>query len=155
MIILTNERTYRFRMASFETQYMTGLYFRYPQSVNGGFVSEDFKDYVYDTSLADAYKLDLTKVNYAYKVKIAKGKPSWSPVSVFSDETKTYIQMPVTIANDDSMPSVYLVKGGDENLVNYRIVGNLYQIDTVLTDSDSYFLLKSGQKQKVEIHKGK
>lgn len=153
MIVLTNERTYRFRMASFENQYMTGLYFMYPQQVSGGYVSEDFDEYTYDTSTLGAYTLDLSKVDYGYKVKIAKGKPSWSPVSVFSDGVKTYIQMPVTIANDDSMPSIYLVKNGDENLVNYRIIGNLYQVDTVLSDKQ-YFSMKSGQKERVEIRKG-
>lgn len=154
MIVLTDQRTYRFRMASFENQYMTGLSFRYPvQLSDGTYVSEDFEQYIADTALSGAYSVDLTKVDYSYRVDIAKGKPNWAPITVYSDDTKTYMQLPVTIANSDSMPSVYLVKNGDENLVNYRIIGNIYQVDNVLNSSSEYFLLKSGQNEQVRVYK--
>ena len=74
-------------------------------------------------------------------------------ITVYSDATKTYMQLPVTIANNDSMPSVYLVKNGQENLVNYRIIGNIYQIDNVLSSSNEYFLMKSGQDEQVRIYR--
>lgn len=154
MIVLTDQRTYRFRMASFENQYMTGLSFRYPvQLSDGTYVSEDFEQYIADTALSGAYSVDLTKVDYSYRVDIAKGKPNWAPITVYSDDTKTYMQLPVTIANSDSMPSVYLVKNGDENLVNYRIIGNIYQVDNVLNSSSEYFLLKSGQDEQVRVYR--
>ena len=154
MIVLTDQRTYRFRMASFENQYMTGLSFRYPvQLSDGTYVSEDFEQYIADTALSGAYSVDLTKVDYSYRVDIAKGKPNWAPITVYSDDTKTYMQLPVTIANSDSMPSVYLVKNGDENLVNYRIIGNIYQVDNVLNSSNEYFLLKSGQDEQVRVYR--
>ena len=154
MIVLTDQRTYRFRMASFENQYMTGLSFRYPvQLSDGTYVSEDFEQYIADTALSGAYSVDLTKVDYSYRVDIAKGKPNWAPITVDSDDTKTYMQLPVTIANSDSMPSVYLVKNGDENLVNYRIIGNIYQVDNVLNSRSEYFLLKSGQDEQVRVYR--
>lgn len=154
MIVLTNQRTYYFRLASFETQYMTAVRFRYPiQLDNGSFVAEDFDEYIQNASLDAAYNVDMTKADYEYRVKVTKGKPSWTPITVFSDETKTYFQMPVTIANNDDMPSIYLVKKGDENLVNYRIIGNLYQIDMVIDDPSQYFLMKSGQKEQVRIYR--
>lgn len=154
MIVLTDQRTYRFRMASFENQYMTGLSFRYPlQLSDGTYVSEDFEQYIADTFLTDAYSVDLTKVDYSYRVDVAKGKPNWAPITVYSDDTKTYMQLPVSIANSDSMPSVYLVKNGDENLVNYRIIGNIYQVDNVLNSSSEYFLLKSGQDEQVRVYR--
>lgn len=152
MIVLTNQRTYRFRMASFENQYMTGLSFRYPvQLSDGTYVSENFEKYMADTFLTGAYSVDLTKVDYSYRVEVAKGKPTWSPVTVYSDDTKTYMQLPVSIANSDSMPSVYLVKNGQENLVNYRIIGNIYQIDNVISSENEYLLLKSGQDEQVRV----
>ena len=154
MIVLTDQRTYRFRMASFENQYMTGLSFRYPvQLSDGTYVSEAFEQYIADTALSGAYSVDLTKVDYSYRVDIAKGKPNWAPITVYSDDTKTYMQLPVTIANSDSMPSVYLVKNGDENLVNYRIIGNIYQVDNVLNSSREYFLHKSGQDEQVRVYR--
>ena len=71
-------------------------------------------------------------------------------MTVFSDQVKTYIQMPLRITTSDELPSVYVERDGEERLVNYRIFGNLYQIDTVITD-DQTIVMKSGQKQRVEI----
>lgn len=149
MIILTNERTYYFRMASFENSYMTAVRFRYPQPLSDGtFVAEDFSA---ETHAENSYSLDLSKVDYAYTWR-AKGRPAWEPVTVFSDEIKTYIQFPITMSNSDQLPSVYLHRDGEETLVNYRYVGNICQIDAVLTD-DQDFILKSGQKERVEIRR--
>ena len=154
MIVLTDQRTYRFRMASFENQYMTGLRFRYPvQLGDGTYVSEEFAKYSVDTTLAGAYSVDLTKVDYSYRIEKAKGKPSWTPITVYSDDKRTYMQMPVSLANSDELPSVYLVKNGSENLVNYRIIGNIYQVDNVLSDSNQYFLMKSGQDEQVRVYR--
>ena len=149
MIILTNERTYYFRMASFENSYMTALRFRYPiQLEDGTFVSEDFTE---TAGSVDGYQFDISKANYHYTMK-TKGRPAWEPVTIFSDDVKTYIQFPVSISNTDQLPSVYLRRDGEETLVNYRYFGNLCQIDTVLT-SDQRFILKSGQKEQVEIRR--
>lgn len=155
MIVLTDQRTYYFRIASFEKSYMTALRFNYPVDTGKGyFVTEDFEDYIIDAATATgAYSLDMTKAFYNYKIKVTKGKPAWTPQNVFSDEKKTYIQLPVTVANSDQLPSVYVIRNGEEALVNYRIMGNLYQIDTVIT-SNQTILLKSGEKEQVKITRG-
>lgn len=153
MIVLTDQRTYYFRVASFETSYMTALKFNYPvDSGKGYYVDEDFEDYIVDPSVVSdsAFSLDLTKVDYGYKIKQYKGKPAWTPQNVFSDATKTYIQLPVSVATSDELPSVYIIRGGEEALVNYRIIGNLYQLDTVITKNQT-ILLKSGEKEQVKI----
>ena len=149
MIILTNQRTYYFRLASFENSYMTAVRFRYPvQLDNGTFVSEDYAN---GSSSTSGYVFDVSKADYGYVVK-QKGRPAWEPVTVFSDDIKTYIQFPVSMSSSDQLPSVYLKRDGKETLVNYRFFNNLCQIDTVLTDDQS-FVLKSGQKESVEIRR--
>lgn len=154
MIVLTDQRTYYFRIASFDRSYMTALRFNYPVDTGKGYyVDADFEDYIVDTaSTADSiYSLDLSKVDYGYKIKIYKGKPDWTPQNVFSDTTKTYIQLPASaMEHTDQMPSVYIIKNNVESLVNYRIIGNIYQLDTVITDSQT-ILLKSGEKEQVKI----
>ena len=153
MIILTNERTYYFRMASFEESYMTALRFRYPQQLEDGtYLDETFSDYIYDPAVAEGYSFDMTKANYGYQVRVKSGKPSWKPVTVFSDDVKTYIQFPVDIQTSDELPSVYVIRNGEEALVNFRYIGNMCQIDTVITDRQK-ILLKSGQKDQIEIRK--
>ena len=153
MIVLTDQRTYYFRVASFETSYMTALRFNYPVDTGKGYyVDEDFEDYIVDPSVVNesAFSLDLSKVDYGYNIKQYKGKPVWTPQNVFSDTTKTYIQLPVSVASSDELPSVYIIRGGEEALVNYRIIGNLYQLDTVITKNQT-ILLKSGEKEQVKI----
>lgn len=157
MIVLTDQRTYYFRIASFETSYMTAFRFNYPvDSGEGYFVKEDYDQYINTSTVSDEslYKLDLSKVSYAYTIKKVKGNPSWTPQNVFSDDKKTYIQLPISILTSDELPSVYIQKGNEEALVNYRIIGNIYQLDTVITDSQS-ILLKSGQSEQVKVTRSK
>jgi type IV secretion system protein TrbG len=158
MIVLTDQRTYYFRIASFANSYMTALRFNYPvDSGEGYFLAEDYSDYIKDTSSDSevaGYNLDLSKVDYGYTIKKVRGVPSWTPQNVFSDGTKTYIQLPVSVLATDELPSVYIQKNNEEALVNYRIIGNIYQIDTVITDSQA-ILLKSGEKEQVKIVRSK
>lgn len=150
MIVLTDQRTYYFRLASFEDSYMTAVRFRYPVETPAGYFSEeDFNEYISNAGNGADYSFDIQKADYRYVIR-AKGKPSWEPVSVFSDDVKTYIQMPLAIRTTDELPSVYVQRDGEERLVNYRIFGNLYQVDTVITP-DQKIVMKSGQSQRVEI----
>lgn len=155
MILLTNERTYYFRIASFENTYMTALRFNYPVALgNGTFTSEDFAQYINgedEYNAENAFRLDLSKAYYDYEIKRYKGKPAWMPQAVFSDDLKTYIQFPVNVTINDDLPSVYVVKNKTESIVNFRMVSsNMYQLDTVISDNQM-ILLKSGEKEQVRI----
>lgn len=152
-ILLTNLRTYYFRIASFETYYFTALKFRYPtETADGVYIAEGYETAVAaQASSAGEYTVDLSNANYDYTIKAIKGKPTWTPQLVVSSGASTYIQFPVTIANSDDLPSLYLVKNKEETLINYRYVSsNLLKVDCVLT-GNQYFLLKSSQKEQVKI----
>jgi type IV secretion system protein VirB9 len=65
------------------------------------------------------------------------GSASWKPVRVFNDGRKTIIEMPGTMQQTEA-PTLLVVRkeGGmfrdDETvLVNYRVQGNRYIVDTV------------------------
>lgn len=157
MIVLTDQRTYYFRIASFPKSYMTALRFRYPAGTSEGFyVQEDFEKYIEEakaqTAEADSFTVDLNTVDYGYQIKATKGKPVWTPQLVFSTDTKTFIQLPPSTLVSSDMPSVYVVRNNTESLVNWRLKGNMYQIDTVITTNES-IRLKSGQKEQVTIVK--
>jgi type IV secretion system protein TrbG len=160
MILLTDQRTYYFRIASFPKSYMTALRFRYPQATEDGYyVQEDFAEFIEEQAITkstsgSAYSIDLTSAEYNYTIRTVKGKPAWTPQQAFSDATKTYIQFPVSILTSSDMPSVYVVRDNEETLVNYRYIGNIVQLDTVIT-SNEYILLKSGQNEQVKISKAK
>ncbi len=152
-ILLTNLRTYYFRIASFETYYFTALKFRYPTaSPDGVYIAEGFEQEIEERKMAASeYTIDLSHANYNYNIKATKGKPSWLPQLVVSSGVSTYIQFPVTVSNSDDLPSVYLVKNNEETLINYRYISsNLLKVDCVLTGNQS-FILKSSQKEQVKI----
>lgn len=158
MILLTDQRTYYFRIASFAKSYMTALRFRYPQaSGEGYYVQEDFADFIENNKInssvsGDSFSIDLTTAEYNYTIRVTKGKPAWTPQQVFSTSTKTYIQFPVSILTSMDLPSVYVLRDNTETLVNYRMAGNIYQLDTVLTNNEA-IILKSGQNELVKITK--
>jgi P-type conjugative transfer protein TrbG len=151
-ILLTNLRTYYFRIASFETYYFTALKFRYPtETADGVYVAEGFDKVIEEYKASSEYTIDLSNANYSYNIKATSGKPTWTPQLVVSSGVSTYIQFPVTVVNSDDLPSLYLVKNNEETLVNYRYVsGNLLKVDCVLT-GNQYFILKSSQKEQVKI----
>lgn len=157
MIILTDQRTYYFRIASFPKSYMTALRFRYPTaSSEGYFVAEDFENFIEESKTnvaeADSFTVDLNTVDYGYQIKVTKGKPVWTPQLVFSTDTKTFIQLPPSVMNSMDMPSVYVMRDNTESLVNWRMKGNMYQIDTVITTNEA-IRLKSGEKEQVTVTK--
>lgn len=159
MIVLTNERTYYFRIASFENSYMTALRFNYPQMLeNGTFVPEEVAEHFAEfsnnnNSETSNYSFDISKANYNYKIKKYKGNPSWIPQIVFSDLVKTYIQFPLSVLYSNELPSIYVLRNNAEELVNFRMMGensNMFEIDTVIGKNDA-ILLKSSPKEQVKI----
>ena len=73
----------------------------------------------------------------AYQIK---GKAPWKPLSVYTDGVKTYILMPESMKNAEA-PSLLLLRQGkrwtlfgsqEKVLVNYRVQGNWYVVDSVI-----------------------
>lgn len=156
MYVFTNERTYYFRIASFDKDFMTAVRFEYPDERNmfakvyeDG--SIDLLSYLENT---EGYKIDVATADYNYAIKTYRGNPVWTPTAVFSDHAKTCIQFPVSIKDSSELPMPYIVIDGRETLVNMHLSlnGNLMILDTVLTGKQT-ILLKSGAKQQVKIYR--
>ncbi|NDC60109.1 MAG: P-type conjugative transfer protein TrbG, partial [Alphaproteobacteria bacterium] len=56
--------------------------------------------------------------------------PPWTPVRVFDDGLKTWIEFPADIAASD-MPPLFVRTGEGAELVNYRVQRNRYIVDRV------------------------
>jgi len=66
------------------------------------------------------------------------GRAAWMPVSAYHDGSKTYIEMPRGMA-DTEAPALFVLKksglfgwGAQKNLVNYRVHGKWFVVDTVI-----------------------
>jgi type IV secretion system protein VirB9 len=70
-------------------------------------------------------------INEAYRIRPPRtGAPPWTPVSVFDDGLRTWIEFPADIAASD-MPPLFVRTGEGAELVNYRVQGTRYIVDRV------------------------
>jgi type IV secretory pathway VirB9-like protein len=86
------------------------------------------------------------------------GRAPWKPGRVYNDGTKTYIQMPRHV---EETPALFLVrKGGifglghQKNIVNYRVKGRWYVVDSVI-DRAALVVGTGSGAEKVTITKRK
>jgi len=70
-------------------------------------------------------------INEAYRIRPPRtGAPPWTPVRVFDDGFRTWIEFPADIAASD-MPPLFVRTGEGAELVNYRVQGARYIVDRV------------------------
>ena len=64
-----------------------------------------------------------------YRVRIVRGRaPAWTPVRVFDNGAKTWIQFPRDVAATD-LPPLFVITGDGAELVNYRVQDSSYMVD--------------------------
>lgn len=147
MMVLTNYRTYYFRLGSFENYYMTGVRFSYPTNIKN--VYEEYKENYASNA---AFSIDASKADYEYSLEIVLPKKSqsiaWAPTSVYSTGTHTFIVFPTSILTSTVLPSLSVSSDGGktEEIVFYRVNNNLWKIDFVLS-SNQMFVLKTSTEQ--------
>jgi type IV secretion system protein VirB9 len=153
LIVTTNRRTYHFRLRSHRTQFMPRVAFTYTEdalvkwdALKTREVKEKQERTIPQTG---EYLGDL---NFAYSVD---GTVAWKPIRVYNDGQKTIIQMPAAMAQTEA-PTLLVVRkdGGlftdDETvLVNYRIQGDRYIVDTIFDKAILIAGVGSGQDRVV------
>jgi P-type conjugative transfer protein TrbG len=135
LVVTTNRRAYHIRLRSHRTQYMPQVAFSYPEdamakweAIKSGGLRERTDNTIPQTG---EYLGDLS---FEYDLD---GSAPWKPVRVFNDGRKTIIQMPNRMAQTEA-PTLLVVRkeGGwfrdaETVLVNYRVQGDRYIVDTV------------------------
>jgi P-type conjugative transfer protein TrbG len=153
LIVTTNRRTYHFRLRSHRTQFMPRVAFTYTEDALvkwDALKTREAKEKQERTiPQTGEYLGDL---NFAYSVD---GTVAWKPVRVYNDGQKTIIQMPAAMAQTEA-PTLLVVRkdGGlftdDETvLVNYRIQGDRYIVDTIFDKAILIAGIGSGQDRVV------
>ncbi|ESY62208.1 hypothetical protein X743_34810 [Mesorhizobium sp. LNHC252B00] len=56
------------------------------------------------------------------------GRAGWRPTRVYSDGERTYIQFPRSLVGQNA-PVLFVVSGGQNRLVNYRMKGDMMIVD--------------------------
>ena len=135
LVVTTNRRSYHLRLRSHRTEYMPQVSFTYPEEAQAKWdvIQRREKQERADNTLPAAGEY-LGDLSFDYELS---GSASWKPVRVYNDGRKTIIEMPGAMQQTEA-PTLLVVRreGGafsdDETvMVNYRIQGQRYIVDTV------------------------
>ena len=118
LILSTNRRTYHLHLYSSDW-YMPQVSWNYAGSEKVKVVKEEKVE-----------KLEIApdNLNFGYLVK---GSEWFSPVRVFDDGKKTYLQMPSGVEVSEA-PALFIINDGEAELCNYRVVSGYYIIDRLV-----------------------
>jgi type IV secretion system protein VirB9 len=146
MVVTTSRRTYHIQLKSHQTQYMARVGFEYPEDVNQKFAEINAR---MEARTIPGAGVPAEALNFGYQTS---GRARWKPSRVYSDGTKTYIQFPSSFAGQDA-PVLFVVSGGENRIVNYRVKGTLMIVDYMVDRA----VLVSGvgwKQEKITIKRG-
>ena len=135
LVLTTERRTYHFRLRSSRTEMMPFVSFTYPEEAMAkwdALKTREVKQQRENTIPQTGEYLG--KLSFNYQVT---GDARWKPVRVYNDGRKTIIEMPETMQQGEA-PTLLVVRkdGGvfsdaETPMVNYRVQGNRYIVDTI------------------------
>jgi type IV secretion system protein VirB9 len=152
LIVPTDRHTYHLRLVSSVNQYVASIAFDYPDDE-----PEDWSGVANASSSRNALltrgdmpNVAVERLNFNYKIEVVKGKPSFKPLRAMDDGAHTYIAMNEEMPLAEAPVLVGISSSGEEQMINYRLKGNMYVIDGTL---DNMALISGvGRKQqRVEI----
>jgi P-type conjugative transfer protein TrbG len=146
MVVTTSRRSYHIQLKSHQSQYMARVGFEYPDDVNARFAEITAR---MEASIVPGAGISAEQLNFAFRMS---GSAPWRPTRIYSDGQKTYIQFPRSLSGQDA-PVLFVVSGGENRIVNYRMNGALMVVDYHI----DHAILVSGvgrQQQKITIRRG-
>lgn len=160
LIVTTNRRAYYLKLRSHRTEYMPQVSFTYTEDALAkwdAIRSREGKDRQ-DKTIPQTGEY-LGDLSFEYDVD---GSTSWKPTRVYNDGRKTIIEMPQTMAQTEAPTLLVIRKEGgllsddDTVMVNYRVQGDRYIVDTVFdkailiagvgSNQDRVTITKTGRK---------
>jgi len=136
LVITTNMRTYHILLKSTPNTFMATVQWQYDDD---GMMMSGLADNTNGMPGSNgnpaALSFNVEQLDFAYKTESTRGPvPDWMPKAVFNDGYKTYIEFPERI---QSAPALFIKQSGSgDAAVNYRVVGNYYVIDQVITGAE-------------------
>jgi type IV secretion system protein TrbG len=139
LVVTTNRRTYHLRLRSHRTKFMPYVTFVYPtdDATKKWDAIKERQAQGQDESSQPESKAYLGNLDFSYTIE---GHSRWKPVRVYNDGVKTIIEMPSTMSQTEA-PTLLVTrknkgffsfaKSPEEVLVNYRVQGDRYIVDSV------------------------
>ena len=139
LVVTTNRRTYHLRLRSHRTKFMPYVTFVYPtdDATKKWDAIKERQTQEQGEGTQPENKEYLGNLNFSYTIE---GHSRWKPVRVYNDGVKTIIEMPSTMSQTEA-PTLLVTrknkgflsfaKSPEEVLVNYRVQGDRYIVDSV------------------------
>lgn len=154
MVVNTNRRSYTILLKSTKDKWMPELSFAYPEDADKAW--EEIKKKTNQVAYSSTLSTGQNVANLDFNYRMGGDSPKWRPVRVYSDGTKTYIELPDAAFSDELPALVMMGKGGGvssdetEQVVNYRLIGNRLVVDKVI-DHAALILGVGDRQTKVTI----
>lgn len=158
LVIATSRRLYDIDLVSSSNAHTDEISFRYPEDVTAAWQQYRAQEQqqVAATTLASGQNLAALDFNYS----LSGDSPAWRPLRVYSDGIKTYIQFPRSMLSGDAPALVALGNDGwwfsspTKQIVNYRVEGDTYVVDRVLSRAALISGVGSSQSEVQISHTG-
>ena len=154
LIIETNRRTYAIKLVSTRHEWMPLVAFNYPDDMQRRWSA--YRREVAFSSAASTLPSGKKLADLDFGFRLSGDDPRWRPLRVYTDGSKTFIQFPRTLGSGTAPALVALGSDGGwfssptEQMVNYRIEGDCYVVDSVL-DHAELVTGVGGNQQRVVI----
>lgn len=139
IVLSTDRRVYHLRAIASDW-YMPTVSWHYPADQEA-----ELQQAISRKKRVEPIKVTPDELNFAYDIS-SNDEISWSPLRVFDDGEKTYLQMPKKMKVTEA-PALFIIEDNKPMLVNYRVKGDFYIVDRLFKEA----LLRAGTTAKVEI----
>ncbi|WP_028389218.1 P-type conjugative transfer protein TrbG [Legionella fairfieldensis] len=134
LVVTTDRRAYHFRLRSSRKEFMPYVSFSYPEEAQAKWNAIRLKTQQerIEKTIPQTGEY-LGDLNFNYKVI---GSARWKPCRVYNDGVKTIIEMPRAMQQTEA-PTLLVVRSrglfrtSETVMVNYRVQGNRYIVDSV------------------------
>ena len=158
LVVTTNRRTYHFRVRSSREKFMPYVDFTYPEDAIAKWqaIRDKKVEHIKDNTIPSTNEY-LGDLDFQYQID---GSIRWTPTRVYNDGKKTIIEMPYSMQQTEAPTLLVIRKEGgiftddDIQMVNYRLQGNRYIVDSVFDKAILIAGVGSNQ-DKVTITRGK
>ena len=149
LMVTTNRRTYHLRLKSHRSQYMPRVAFIYPDAVMARWESQiERQKEERETGTIPESGEYVGELDFDYRIS----GDGMKPLRVYNDGTRTIIQMPRDMRQKEA-PTLLVLNGGEEVMVNYRLQGDRYIVDSLF--DEAMLIAGVGSKQRrVTITRG-
>ena len=158
LVVTTNRRTYHLQLRSHRTAFMPRVAFTYPEDALAKWNAiRTRKAHERQEKTLPETGEYLGNLDFNYDIA---GSAAWKPLRVYHDNVKTIIQMPATLAQTEAPTLLVVRKDGslfseeETVMVNYRVQGDRYIVDTIFDQAILIAGVGSNQ-DRVTITRGK